>query len=331
MGCTYCFVDTNTGSPDIELDELEDGFQLLVDFNRGRRAISYQWFGGEPLIRRDLIIAGDRIARDKAYVAGLIARPTIVTNGTILNEELVDHFREYRYGVGVSIDGPPNVNSIERRFLSGKTSERVIERNIAALLRANIHVGANVTPTAANFRGLIDSVKYVLSLGIRFIYVNSPIPIRGYWVADGASWAQALQNARLFCLSKGAMLFSHLDRVYQAIDTRKPRVFEHVQGCGGLNAALLAGRRISVLDLNWRCSDYIFALDDIRAHPELLSKARKALFPSIRCRQCIAAAICGGPSINDQLLIGHAEPLEQYCRFFEAAVRLAVLDPTGLQ
>lgn len=331
MKCSYCFVDTNTGARDITLDEIEEGFELLIDLRGTRRELTYQWFGGEPLLRQDLLFAADRIAREKASALGLSTRPTVVTNGTVLNERLLEHFAEYSYGVGISLDGPPEINRLERRLLSGKATERFIEKNIRRLLDFGIHVGVNVTPTAGNCHRIRETIEYVLSLGVKFVYVNSPIPIREYWVEDGAAWAHALYEARLFALSRGAMLFSHLDRVYQAIDSRQPRMFEHRQGCGGLNAALLSGGRLSVLDLNWRHAEYVFPLVEVRSDPTLLSRAAKKLHPSPSCRSCLAAGICGGPSINDRLLIGRDEPLPQYCDFFQTATRLAVLDPSGLQ
>jgi uncharacterized protein len=331
MACRYCFVDTNTGARDITLEELKTGFELLFSFNKGRAGLNYQWFGGEPLIRKDLLIEGDNLAKKLSTTYGVSLRPTIVTNGTILDDKILKHFEDFGYGVGVSIDGPPDVNSSERRFISGRPTEHLVEANIKKLLQAGIHVGANVTPTASNFLNLDKTGDYILEMGIRFIYVNSPIPIRRYWIEDGKKWAEVLFRARLRALGKGAMLFSHLDRIYQAIDTRIPRVFEHLQSCGGLNAALLPGGKISVLDLNWRNPEYVFSVDEISRNPELMNKARKNLFPVVQCVACEAAGICGGPSVNDRLLLEQDEPLEQYCQFFKRAVSLVVFDKTGLQ
>lgn len=331
MKCSYCFVDTNTGAKDITLDEIKNGFELLISARSNNNEITYQWFGGEPLIKKKLIIEADQIARDMAHKVGATTRPTVVTNGTVLNDALLNHFLEFKYGVGISLDGPPEVNMMERRLLSGKVTEPIIEQNIHELLNAGIHVGINVTPTVNNCFEIIETIEYVLSLGVRFIYINSPIPINGYWLKDGVNWAKALHKARLFALSKGAMVFSHFDRVLQSLDSQTPRVFEHIQGCGGLNAALLPGGRLSVLDLNWRNSDYIFDVSQVKLDSTLLSKAQKELHPIKRCETCIASAICGGTSINDQLLLESSMPLKQYCDFFETATKLAVFDSTTLQ
>jgi uncharacterized protein len=332
MKCTYCFVDTNTGSDDMTLTDLREGLEYLFEQNAGRDEVTIQWFGGEPTVRFDLMKKGDEYCRELAakHNVGRV-QYTVVTNGVLLKDEMIEHFRLYRYGVGVSFDGPPEDNKVERFLLSGKPADERVHRNIQRLIKAGVHVGCNLTPTPINVTKLPDTVKYVLSLGIKFIYVNTPIPISGRWHVDGEALCRAVFRSRLQALSRGAMLFSSLDRIYQALDTRIPRIYEHIQRDGGLNAALLPHGRISVLDLNWREEQFIFPISQLRRHPELLEKAAKNLLPSSRCDECPAAAVCGGPSRNDVSLRHNPEPDSQMCDFFQVGLRLALTDQTSLQ
>lgn len=332
MKCRYCFVDTNTGRPDMTEEDLRAGLDYLFESNAGLDEVTIQWFGGEPTVRFDLMQTGDLYARELAerWRVGRV-QSTVVTNGARIKDEMIEHFREYRYGVGVSFDGEPEDNAIERFLLSGKPADPQIHRNIQRMLEAGVHVGCNVTPTAANVHKLPEIVRYVLSLGINFIYVNTPIPISGRWHVDGYALSDSLFRARLVALGRGAMLFSALDRIYQGLDTRVPRVYEHIQADGGLNASLLPGRRISVLDLNWRHAEFVHTIDELRADPSLLGLAAKAPLPSARCLECPAAAVCGGPSRNDVSLRRDPEPDPEMCAFFQHGLELAVTDNTSLQ
>ena len=303
----------------------------LAGMRESGQEFSYQWFGGEPLIKKNLIIEADEYALLLAKRRDLKHRPTVVTNGTILTDKLLKHFVKFNYGVGVSIDGSPEINSLNRRFLSGRETESKIEKNIQKLLKEGVHVGVNITPIHESKEQLISSINYVLGLGVRFIYVNSPIPIDGFWVKDGASWANSLHSARLHVLSHGGMLFSHIDRVFQAIDSRIPRVFEHLQSCGGVNVTLLPKGQLSVLDLNWKDNQYIFSLSEVQEKPELLNNSKKSLHPLPECNTCIAHHICGGPSINDQLLTKKLIPSPEYCHFFKTATMSVLTDNSGLQ
>ncbi|MFI9208627.1 radical SAM protein [Streptomyces sp. NPDC053253] len=332
MKCTYCFVDTNTGAADMTVDDLRAGLEYLFQQNAGRDEVTIQWFGGEPTVRFDLMKYGDEYARQLAeeYQVGRV-QSTLVTNGVLLKDEMIEHFKEYKYGVGVSFDGMPEDNVVERFLLSGKPADPRIHRNIQRLVEAGVYVGCNLTPTPTNVAKLPETVEFVLSLGIDFIYVNTPIPISGKWHVDGKALSEAVFRCRLLALSRGAMLFSALDRVYQSLDTRIPRVYEHIQRDGGLNAALLPGKRISVLDLNWRDEQFVFSIDALRNDPTLLRTAAKRLLPSDDCHECPAAAICGGPSRNDVSLRNDAEPDPQMCDFFQNGLRMALSDQTGLQ
>ncbi|MGW2182442.1 radical SAM protein [Streptomyces sp. NPDC001732] len=332
MHCTYCFVDTNTGADDITIPDLREGLEYLFEQNAGRDEVTIQWFGGEPTTRFDLMKYGDEYSLELAEKHGVgRVQFTVVTNGVLLKDEMIDHFKKYKYGVGVSFDGRPDDNKIERFLLSGKPADARIHRNIQRLLEAGVHVGCNLTPTPTNVSDLPNTVEYVLSLGINFIYVNTPIPISGRWHVDGEALTRAVFRSRLLALSQGAMLFSSLDRIYQALDTRLPKMYEHIQQDGGLNAALLSRGRISILDLNWRDDSFVFPISELRENPELLGQAAKNLLPAPQCGDCPAAAVCGGPSRNDVSLRNNAEPDPQMCDFFQVGLQLALTDQTGLQ
>ncbi|WP_055550342.1 radical SAM protein [Streptomyces sp. NBRC 110028] len=334
MACTYCFVDTNTGKPDMTKEELSEGLEFLFEQNAGQEEVSIQWFGGEPTIRFDLMQYGDRLAdtlADRYDVARV--RRTVVTNGARLTDEALAHFVAYEYGVGISIDGPPGINSAHRLLLGGQPADDRIRRNVARFVEAEgLHVGCNLTPTAANIGRLAETVRWIIDdLGLKFIYVNTPIPTAGRWQVKGADLAQELYEARLAALGRGGMLFSVLDRAFQALDTRRPMLFDHMQGDRSLNAALLPGNRVSLCDINFTEPSFLHTLDELRADPGRLAGVAKNVAPIPECGNCPALAICGGPSRNEQALVGGRSPDPEMCAFYTSTVEIAVWDNTGVQ
>ncbi|GAA2665521.1 hypothetical protein GCM10010400_27150 [Streptomyces aculeolatus] len=334
MSCTYCFVDTNSGKPDMTKEELSQGLQFLFEQNTGQAEVSIQWFGGEPTIRFDLMQYGDQLAdalADRYDVASV--RRTVVTNGALLTDEALDHFVAYEYGVGISIDGPPAINSANRLLLGGQPADDRIRRNVARFVEADgLHVGCNLTPTAANIGRLAETVRWIIDdLGLKFIYVNTPIPTAGRWQVDGADLARELYEARLAALARGGMLFSVLDRAFQALDTRRPMLFDHMQGDRSLNAALLPGNQISLCDINFTEPSFLYSPNELRADPGLLAGVAKKVAPVPECEKCPALAICGGPSRNEQVLVGGSTPDPEMCTFYTSTVEIAVWDNTGVQ
>jgi sulfatase maturation enzyme AslB (radical SAM superfamily) len=334
MACTYCFVDTNTGEPDMTKEDLSEGLEFLFEQNAGQEEVSIQWFGGEPTIRFDLMRYGDRLAdtlADRYDVARV--RRTVVTNGARLTDDALDHFVAYEYGVGISIDGPPGINSAHRLLLGGRPADDRIRRNVSRFVEAGgLHVGCNLTPTAANIGRLAETVRWIIDdLGLKFIYVNTPIPTAGRWQVKGADLAYELYEARLTALARGGMLFSVLDRAFQALDTRRPMLFDHMQGDRSLNAALLPGNRVSLCDINFTEPSFLRTLDEVRADPDSLTGVAKKVAPIPECGNCPALAICGGPSRNEQALIGGDTPDPEMCAFYTSTVEIAVWDNTGVQ
>jgi uncharacterized protein len=334
MACTYCFVRTNTGENDITLEKLDAALAFLFEQNRDREEVLLQWFGGEPTIRFDLIQAGDKIAQRLAHKFNVKrVRRTIVTNGLSITDEMIRHFDRYRYGVGVSIDGPPEINRQSRMTLGKQDVTHRIQESIRRISKSrNISVGINVTPNASNQFLLRDIVKYALEvLSVKFVYANFPIPANGFWDVDGKKLAEEFYQARLFALSRGGMFFSAIDRVYQALDSRIPRVIDHMGFDGSISAAVLPDGRISLCDLNWQTDEFLFEVSELKHDPDKLNLLAKPLFPSADCRSCSAIAICGGPTRNDAVLTNSTEPDPQFCSFYRRAVELVAWDGSCLQ
>jgi uncharacterized protein len=337
LNCTYCFVDINSGNPDMSMEDLRSGLYYLFSQNANSKEVYIQWFGGEPTLRFDLIKYGDNLAQDlqKQFSVEKVTRG-IVTNAVSISDEMIEHFSQYNYGIGISIDGTPEINSKNRFLPNGKGSDEKIISNLKKLKplaeRRQLYVGINLTPTEENVDHISDIVSYFIDkLGVKFIYINSPIPSAGKWWISGKSLAKSLYKARLIALSKGGMVFSALDRIYQAIDSRIPTVFEHLQGDGSLQAMLLPNAKISLYYINWKDSNYLFSIDQLCNSPDLLNIAAKKLLPVKECCECPAMAICGGPSNDD---ISHRQtpkPDPEHCAFFQTGLELALWDTTSIQ
>ncbi|MGH3735682.1 MAG: radical SAM protein [Micromonosporaceae bacterium] len=333
MTCTYCFVDTNSGKADMTKEELIAGLTYLFEENAGQKQVNIQWFGGEPTIRFDLMQFGDTLADALAERHGVHrVRRTVVTNGARLTDDMLNHFTAYGYGVGVSIDGIPSVNQQNRTLLGGQPADNRIRDNVRRLLEtSNINVGCNLTPTPANVTRLAETVAWIIDdLGLKFIYTNTPIPTTGRWLIDGQQLAHGLYEARMTALAKGGMMFSVLDRAFQALDTRRPMLLDHMQGDRTLNAALLPGGRVSLCDINFEEPSFLFTLDELREDPSRMSAVAKQVAPVPACEVCPALAVCGGPSRNEQVLVDDA-PDPQMCSFYQTTVEIAAWDSTGIQ
>jgi uncharacterized protein len=332
LKCRYCFVETNSGKADLSLEDLTEGLRFLFAHNEKQDEVTIQWFGGEPTLRFDLIAYGDELINQlqKRYTIRTVQR-TIVTNGVKLDDRMLDHFERHRYGIGFSVDGPELINHQERTLLGGQNYFSKLRENIArAIGREGISVGANLTPTVRNVEMLPDIVEYIIrDLGIKFIYVNDPLPARGHEKIDGRALARQLGKSRLRALSLGGVMHSIVDRVYQSLDSRIPRILEEIDG--SLTAALLPGGMVSLSDLFWGNPQLWIPVSKI-SHEQLnLQNGSKELLPVGKCMRCPAMAICGGPPVSHAYFAGKVEPDAEHCRMYHGMVEEAVWDTLGLQ
>lgn len=167
LACKYCYAQQgNYGvADDINIMTMETAKNAVIHmFSIFREGVSkIQFFGGEPLINFELIknitpwIIG-------YYRAKGAKEPEfyIVTNGTILNDEIMDFFNKYNVTVTISIDGNKKINDTNRIFNNGKGTYDTISSNINTLNAKRKHLLAlEMTVNESNIEQFIDSNELV--------------------------------------------------------------------------------------------------------------------------------------------------------------------------
>ncbi len=140
LACDYCYYSRCNGKPStinrIEDDVLEKFMKEYMEFSNG--VASFAWQGGEPLL------AGlDFFKRVVELQAKYAPRNTMIsnaiqTNGTLISQEWAAFFKKYNFLVGVSLDGPEEINDKRRVTGSGKGSFQSIIKGIQYLIEANV-------------------------------------------------------------------------------------------------------------------------------------------------------------------------------------------------
>ena len=132
FSCPYCFETHRPGSMS---PQAQDALVAFVDrqlANFPLRHMGVMWFGGEPLLRPDIIEALTGRFREVAGARGVEYSAAIVTNGSLLTDE--NYALLERCGVHelqVTLDGPtPQTNDPYRRAKDGRGSFDVIVSNL---------------------------------------------------------------------------------------------------------------------------------------------------------------------------------------------------------
>lgn len=155
LDCKYCFFLSKemlySGSRFRMADELLDAYiKQLIAAQPYAREISLAWQGGEPtLMGLDFFKRAVELAERYRKPHQQILH-TLQTNGTRLNDEWAAFFKAAGFLVGLSLDGPREINDRYRVKKSGAGSFDEVIRGWEALRRHQVEVNILCSVHAAN-------------------------------------------------------------------------------------------------------------------------------------------------------------------------------------
>jgi uncharacterized protein len=173
MCCTYCFA--NDGMYDkaglMSAKTAKKAVELFRDITHSNCRITF--FGGEPLLNFEVI-------RETVNYAGELFKDrtvsfALVTNGTIITNEIVDFLKKNGFIVQVSVDGNERFHDNHRKFKDGRPTYQEIMLNVKAMKEAGVFVSVRATLCHGN-TDLKDFLKYCandLGVNVGFVPVRS--------------------------------------------------------------------------------------------------------------------------------------------------------------
>lgn len=184
--CDYCFGNfgQNTNIKPLSKNSLFSFLENLFLRQNLSDEIVFSFFGGEPLLEFEIVKTAvlkiENLKHDKKI------KYSINTNGSLINQEVINFFKKFDFAVMISVDGNEEANK-HRKLKSGKPAFRTIEKALSLLLQNNIAYSANLVITPENIQYLPESLDYLISQKKPFLLNfgiadndSSPIQIRGF-------------------------------------------------------------------------------------------------------------------------------------------------------
>jgi len=154
LACKYCY---NPKSSDVELmksSTLEKALRKILGFYN---QITFVWHGGEATCAGlDFFKEVMRI-QQRYRGEGQKVINEIQTNGTLINDQWAEFFKKNNFYVGVSIDGPKEINDIARVHNNGRGTYDDILEGIRILKRHEIPI-AGICVLASHNIAVIEKV-----------------------------------------------------------------------------------------------------------------------------------------------------------------------------
>ena len=160
MACSYC---TREKRPVHMSPEVLQAACRLAFTGGGKPGLCF--FGGEPLLREEMIFQALDTCAALSKETGLEPAYKMTTNGTLLTERFLERIKGEKFGIGLSFEGL--AQNCCRRFADGRESLSTVEEKARLLLRyqPTSHAMMTIAPQAAP--QYAASVRYLYDLGFR--------------------------------------------------------------------------------------------------------------------------------------------------------------------
>jgi len=165
LSCKYCFVKRGP-----ERMSREVVFAAVKLGMENKNTSGLLFYGGEPLLERELIYDVVDYAKDIKKKTGHTFYYKITTNGVLLDEEFLKFANQANMTIGLSCDGPAQDDC--RSFPDGAGSLAVLEEKISLLLAHQPYsMGLSVIDPATVDKAA-EIVKYLFEKGFRYIHMG---------------------------------------------------------------------------------------------------------------------------------------------------------------
>lgn len=173
LACEYCYyLEKSKFYPDVKNHIMTD--QILEKFIKEymecqtMQEVLFTWHGGETLMR-PISFYKKALELQRKYAGGRQIDNCIQTNGTLLNDEWCQFFKENNFLVGVSIDGPQEFHDEYRRNRQGLPSFYKVMKGIELLKKHGVEYNAMAVVNDYNVDYPLEFYNFFKELDCRFI------------------------------------------------------------------------------------------------------------------------------------------------------------------
>ena len=162
----------------MNLDVAKAGVEFLIKNLETKRKLAPKddlekihitFFGGEPTLLFNEIIKPTVAYAEEKYPN--MAQFSITTNGTLLNPEMIDFFKNHSIWPLLSIDGDKAVQDFNRPCRNGESSFDLVQKNIPNLLQAFPSITFRSTIYQPTCDQLFNSYIFAVENGFRNIFL----------------------------------------------------------------------------------------------------------------------------------------------------------------
>ncbi len=166
LACPYCYEDPFRGCFVMSAETANLLVQRLSERMADGLDVTVDFYGGEALMRLDLLRGIAARLKDAAVLHGAAFAFNLFSNGVLLTRQVVEELLPLGLAaIRLTIDGPPDIHNKQRPFVSGQGSFDIIMANLLEIFSiVPVDLGGNYT--RGNFRRFPELLDLLIAQGI---------------------------------------------------------------------------------------------------------------------------------------------------------------------
>jgi uncharacterized protein len=171
LACRYCLAEAGPDMPHLAPHTAYAAVDAACKLPE-TRPLTIQISGGEPFLNFGLFKLLVDYIEEKERQTGRAVTITTQSNGTLIDDQIAAFVNEHRIAIGISCDGPQQVNDLSRPTVGGKPSHDRTLRGMRALSRRGVRFGVIVVLSLTNIDDPQAMVDFFADLGVGSIKIN---------------------------------------------------------------------------------------------------------------------------------------------------------------
>ncbi|MGD0152852.1 MAG: radical SAM protein [Thermacetogeniaceae bacterium] len=171
LACDYCFVRRKNIHDRMNFATAQRAIDLLLEQAVAPNVV-ITLIGGEPLLEMELIKKIVPYAIEAARTRNLQVTWAITTNGTLINEDTLKFFAQYKINMLLSMDGGPENHDRHRRTKSGEGTWHHIASRIPLIKKYQPWLSGRMTVSTEALDTMREDFRRLVDLGFNTLLIS---------------------------------------------------------------------------------------------------------------------------------------------------------------
>ncbi len=139
--------------------------------------LDFEFQGGEPLINFETIKHIIQYSKEKNIDIKKTISYSLVSNLTLLTDEMIAFFKEHKVSISTSLDGDQILHNMNRPMANGSNSFDKVTKQYRKLIDNGIYPGAIETTTRQTFSRYRELIETYVNLKLSSIFIRPLTPL----------------------------------------------------------------------------------------------------------------------------------------------------------